>query len=1118
MDLAAVERALAASEARAILVDPRLVRRVIKRHRRVPGMGLRVPHDRCFTLAREALLAIVSPGELGHAAATLPDQVILLPRPERDDVAARSLPDLLDHVWRYAFHARVHQELERLTAAGVLTPARIRERIHRIGQTEFDEIRLVLRQDELLLPPHDDLETYAEFAALYLELSTFAPALVAEMFPTLGESGAAGAALAEDLDVARLLEDARPEGATPRAAPSPGEAVPGEPAEEEDEADAAPGPASRLEADAFRALADAARAKGNVARSALLRVRAGAEGEARADLEAMAERLQHAVHPADPAVGGAEVLAWTEALLGLAKHAEARGGIFRRVEARLLYDVQSACLAAERAVGKIDLAGWVLSLGRRPVARLLPATRAIRVARRLESAALKVSRVGLPEAERARLGELLVAARHRADDSLREELEPVVRGALGAVGFHPGSTPERVALAKMVEELLDQATAHGHLSLGLLRDAVSRNQLKMADVAGVGELVGADALLAADRRLADAIDGVHRRGEIYLRALQKVSSLLFGTGTGRFLVMYLLLPAGGAYVALFGSGLMITEIGHLSGLMSHHHHLHFAEPLPWALTAVLLFGLLHSAAVRSLALQVTRAVGLTLGAIFVHAPRWILSRPLVQRVLGSAAVLALRRFVLKPGAVTAALVYVTPLYRSAPGVALPAAGAIFVAVSALMNTRVGLLVEEVVLDVLARTLRRVQRHLLPGLFRFIAGFFRRLTDAIDRGLYAVDEWLRFRQGQQSWALGVKAVLGLVWFAFAYVLRIYVNLLLEPTFNPLKHFPTVTVAAKMMLPVDQPMAATLTAALTPVVGAFLGGSLAALTVVSTPGLFGFLVWELKENYKLYAATRPTTLRPVVIGHHGETMSALMKPGFHSGTLPKLWAKLRRAARKGDPAVEKHKEAMREIEEAIERFVDRELSALLRESERWEGDVHVTRVALASNRVRFELARRSHSGHTGAAAETCAIAFEEQSGWLCACVARAGWISTLGAEERVLFENALAGLYQRAGVDFVREQIAAALPPEAAFDIADEGLVVWPPGWATELIYDLTATPTLTAVARGDAAGSPGAAPPAIERAAIVFREQGIAWSDWVVAWSGEPRRVVKGASLLPAPLT
>ena len=68
--------------------------------------------------------------------------------------------------------------------------------------------------------------------------------------------------------------------------------------------------------------------------------------------------------------------------------------------------------------------------------------------------------------------------------------------------------------------------------------------------------------------------------------------------------------------------------------------------------------------------------------------------------------------------------------------------------------------------------------------------------------------------------------------------------------------------------------------------------ATLLITKMPGVFGFLVWELKENWKLYRANRATNLRPVMIGHHGETMLRLLRPGFHSGTLPKLFAKFTR----------------------------------------------------------------------------------------------------------------------------------------------------------------------------------------------------------------------------------
>src|SRR5262249_58981978 len=84
------------------------------------------------------------------------------------------------------------------------------------------------------------------------------------------------------------------------------------------------------------------------------------------------------------------------------------------------------------------------------------------------------------------------------------------------------------------------------------------------------------------------------------------------------------------------------------------------------------------------------------------------------------------------------------------------------------------------------------------------------------------------------------------------------------------------------------------------GGFLGqggaGIFGSAVFLLLPGLGGFLVWELKENWRLYAANRPPTLRPVMVGSHGETLARLLRPGFHSGTLPKLHAKLRKAERR------------------------------------------------------------------------------------------------------------------------------------------------------------------------------------------------------------------------------
>ena len=114
---------------------------------------------------------------------------------------------------------------------------------------------------------------------------------------------------------------------------------------------------------------------------------------------------------------------------------------------------------------------------------------------------------------------------------------------------------------------------------------------------------------------------------------------------------------------------------------------------------------------------------------------------------------------------------------------------------------------------------------------------------------------------------------------------------------------MTVAAKIMLPFALTLTRIISAVLTPFLGSLLGNSFAAVTVFFLPGVFGFLVWELRSNWRLYEANRPEAIGPVAVGSHGETVVRFLRPGFHSGTLPKLFARLRRTllrpGREGNP---------------------------------------------------------------------------------------------------------------------------------------------------------------------------------------------------------------------------
>ena len=1057
-----------------VVVDARVLRRLIKTHRKLRGAGLLVPHEHHYVISRAALEPLLLRGDLAVELATLPDLLILVAGDRSTLAAPVPTPEAMTKLWRSMFHGHVHLAFERKLAASELTVPAIRERVNRIGQTEFDEIRSVLRQEDLLLPPIDEVGTYVEFVALYLELRYFAPEALARTFPALFDTEQVDATIALDLDGDALLAAARP----PRAPERPlVNAVRARSVE----------PRLSFADPSARKASAAARRKGNLARAAILAARAGDLHDARADLEALSVKLA-------AAIGGAEIAGWSDGLLPIAAYAASERSLRFSPGARLLHDLQAACLIAEREIKIVDVMGWALSLGKQPVVRALPATREVRIAKRLHAALAKLPAAGVAEGtDRAQLAEVLHAMVEHADAHVRTVSRPKIEAALEAVGLQPHSLPERVAEKKLVDELLDRAVSVGRLSLPNLRDAVSQNDLKLPDLA-LGELRTGDQLLRADQVLGGSLDGVYRRGEGYLRVVQKISSLLFGTVIGRLLTLYVVLPLLGSFAVLEGLQHMI---GPLAKLL-------FAVELEIATSASLLVGA---------------------GVLFLLMHLLVFRRAVwfVLRVLGRAARLVLWR-------ATAALWRASPPVRWLVKAAVPAVvvvlvvptphrweigGAVFVAAAIVSSTRLGQVIEEYVGDWAVRSSRQLTGRILPGAVKYILEAFAKLMELLDRAIYRVDEWLRFRTGQSAIKLVLKGALGTVWFVITYVLRLYVNLFVEPTINPIKHFPVVTVAAKIMIPFIPAILDGVSGPARQLMGPTFGAGFAGFTILVLPGLAGFLVWELKENWKLYRATRPRLLAPLAIGHHGESMVGFMKPGFHSGTIPKLYTKLRRAAWHDDErGVAKQREGLHHVEDAIHKFVDRELVSMLNEVAAFKAtDVAVHGVTLGSNRVQIGLACPSVSP------APAAIRLEQQSGWLVANLPEPGWIAALADDQRRIFEIALAGFYKLSGVDLIREQLehvlrgsAASAPP---YDIADEGIVVWPAKrYDTELVYDLhtrRATPSV----RG--ASYDGATPDLVAGHAVFARER-LYWSVWTTAWQeiargDAPTPLMIGPSLL-----
>ncbi len=1184
LSLEELARLVHRAEPAAVLVAPRVLWRVIKHCRQVPGWGLQLPHRKSFVVSREQLGGVVEPDEL-LPRCDLPELVILLAWPEEEELLSRPRAEVLLEYWRLLFHARIHWVLQQKLARGELTLSKVRQRIHRIGQTEFDEVRYVLRSEELLLPPIEDCNVYVEFAAVFLELQWFQPQLLPRFFPSMVQWDQIQQVLAQDVDAEDLFRRTRLAGA-----PDPQrwqqQQQQHEQESEEDEAGPflrtvirvldwlgyGPGPQRQEDLRRYRRFlrrAEKTAEAGNHVRAAILAQRAArfgtakraeaATGQAREYLDQLVGRLQQAL-----GFSNEDAQRWRSVLWGLLDRAAA--GLWS-AEARLMYDLQKLCVDRERPLYRFRFWPWVWSRGQAPLRQAMPLVSLTRGYRHLTAAQRRLPWVRLTEKLRQRLRELLHRAQHTLEAQLRPRLSRAVAQALRQGGLEPENLPEEVALEKIAQELVDEVLHRGHVGFGSLRDAVARNQLKMRDLQGPGELWTGDPLLRSNTQLAQALPGVYRPAEVYLRGMQRISAALFGTFLGRIFTRWGLLPFGGAYLILFAvlyvlahlmpasappeelpaavaadgeqglpAGQFAVESETLSrpqrdfsglsdpGPEAAHHHAHGPE-VPWQAVLGLGVFLLLVINVESFRHGVVQALRLLLRAL-----RWLaqtawhwLGIRWLRRLLRLREVRALWRYLFKPALFTALvwmLFYLSESRSLLSWHSNPlAVFTLFLVWNMLLNSRLGRDAEEQLSQWLIRSWQRVWGTVLVGLFYLVVDFFRALLEAVDRTLYAVDQWLRFQKGEASWTTWLKLLGGWLWAVVEYVIRFAVTLLLEPQINPIKHFPVVTVSHKLLLPTAPMLAGVLQQF------ALFQNEAEALAVAfgiifCIPGIFGFLAWELKENWRLYEANRPEQLRPAVVGHHGETMLRLMKPGIHSGTLPKLYRKLRRAQRRTaltgrGSAERKALQALEEVKHQIAHFIQRELLALLKRSRAWSYPLDVEEVHIGSNRIRVALSCPKLDS------QSTWLVFEEQSGWLLASLSPHGWWQRLDQHHRLVLHDALAGLYKLAGAHLVRQQIEAAFPwPQVAYDLDDGRLVVWPSeDYACEAEY-LLEEPAGAFVPR---CRDPQLRLklPVLSPEEVLFSRHPVRWCDWVRLWEQlrqhpleEPPRLVPAVPLLP----
>jgi hypothetical protein len=1056
MTLGELQRALTSVQPAAVLVPPRVMEHVVRHSLQLSPMTWSVPHTGSWVAERTVLYRYVDHAELPLAPEQLlPNIVVLLAWPDEDHLLRTPPAAVFLQMWRQLFHASVHQALHKLWKNGTMTPARLRDRIEAIGPTAFEEIRGVLVTENLLLAKASDVDAFDEFAAFFLELRHFAPALVPTYFPGLGDPSPVQTLLDELVDSTEILQKTRLPGAPDPRATAPRRSEANEYFHELE--------VSAEDAERRGNLVDAAIELQRAVRVAPSDQTRGTEARADAILDKLLQRVTVALELPE-----AEVAGWKRLLPILLDKAD-QGN--RPAEAALLYDLQNICIAHEREIYRLDVFEWLLSAGKRPLRRPLPSQRLVRITRTLRGAVPSLTSARLSDEDRAELESLLKQPLERSEEAVRDRFRPVLDGAFRDVGLSPRDALETIAFRKMIEELLDRLLDDGFFTFSDLRDTISRNQLKLPDLSDPQDFLRGDALIRLDRRLASALDGVYRSADFYLRWLERFTSFNFGTPVGRMLTLLLTIP-------ILGSVLVVEIIDVLGGLLVKHvfdaapapieapaaaavpadaateaalDHAAAAHaegwmstPLHWSLLvlfAVTIFGLLHSQALRHRFRDALRALGRGLWFLFVDLPIRAVKHDAVERILTGWPFQLLYGYVLLPAVLTLVLTLFLPHFRHDWVRFLLA----FLAMSCLVNTRPGKAAWETFVGAVVGLFELFRSGLVLGLFRFIVRLYKRIAHAFESMFFAIDEWLRFRGGESRGEIALRTVLTLVWAPISFVIRFVLIVFIEPCFNPLK-LPICLIAAKLMVPLWPTIVPSMSHWLTPILGVAVTGIVIGNIVIWSPDAFGFIFWELKENWFLYRANRLRSVEPIGVGPHGETVRGLFQPGFHSGTLPKLFGAMRKAELRAlrtenYSPVRTAKAKRHHVEEAIARFVARECGYLLERTPAWHGrTLHVSGVELASNRLRCRL----HPAESATSSEPLVLTFDYRETWIVAHLETPSWFAALDREALSALHNTLVRLYRLAEVDLIVEHVDGLITtPGERFDVKRDGLTLWTP---------------------------------------------------------------------------
>ncbi|MFM1803008.1 MAG: hypothetical protein RJA81_2360, partial [Planctomycetota bacterium] len=736
------------------------------------------------------------------------------------------------------------------------------------------------------------------------------------------------------------------------------------------------------------------------------------------------------------------------------------------------------------------------------------------------------------------LRRLLERAIHTVEIRFRAHVRPILELSLTKADLIPTNLPEKNALQIIIDQLIDIIVDQGYITLGTLRDTISRNDLKINDLQSFSQWYFGDSLLKADRILESSLAGIYRRGEIYLRGLQRASSAVFGRPLGRSVTWYITLPFLGAFMLMGGLYFIPEEINHwvLESVNLHIYVPHQLNPIqhPRNILIVGLFmmGMIHHKGFREWVLHTLRRSSLYAKGVLWDWPRRVLATPFIKLIFGSQWMIQTWKWVIKPLGFTALIWWLIPdkqLENNSQ--VISGLASIYLASMTAINSRAGRDLQEHLGEWINWTWKRFGVDLLIATYRFLTDLFDKLSETVNRALYAVDEYVRYRRRSTPWVEITTGLLGLVWGIVLYIFRFVFNLLVEPQINPIKHFPVVTVSHKFLLPMIPILASAIQSFTQEEKKAAL--SMATLIMSLIPGAIGFIVWELKENWKLYQANRSREILPRPIGHHGETLLRLLHPGFHSGTVPKLLQRTRRARIKAlcngrVRSLVNQTQKLHHVQEAFRRFVEREWLRLINSSSQFRDEpLRLGRLGITNHSVTLEILADRIEG------PPLILCLKSENSWILAEMISLGWANALEHDQWQNLRVSLAGFMAQCGVDLTESQIrnASLIRPLSRLMVDHDGIVIFPnplyrPG--ERIIYDLTESGEI--VPRTKSLSDPfaildGILPewrienddepwPIIDSHQLNLKHTPVYWQEWITYWGkgGRPGRLPERARL------